>query len=118
MHTGEILEDLKNDDPQLQDSAIIKLQQIGSAEAIQILTACLDNTKWREEAKWQGPSGETAEGRNIYEPVSFLAAKALASIIPGAPPPPDGPMTSEFVTQLKSWLEGNKNHHLKGDISS
>jgi len=117
MYTDQILKDLKSNDPQLQDSAIRQLKQTGSDEAIQILAECLNYVKWREKPEWRGPSQEAAEGRVIYEPLSFLAAEALASIIPAAPRQPERLLTAEFVIQMKLWWEQNKDHYQQEDKS-
>ena len=72
------MQELASDDPVIQNNAINKLEQIGTHQAIIILVDCMDYTKWRQakgfDPNWRNQIGEHLQGRNIYEPLSYMAA--------------------------------------------
>jgi hypothetical protein len=116
------IEELGNDDPEVQDDAIKKLEKIGDHYAIIALVKCLDDNKWRQakgfDPNWRGPQGESLQGRNVYEPLSYLASKALARLVPN-PPVNLGkePITMEHVKKWKTWWEKNRSYYMEGDKS-
>lgn len=112
-----ILEELNSDDPEIQDNAIKKLETIGDNQSIIELVKCLDDNKWRQakgfDPNWRGPQGERLQGRNIYEPINYMAAKSLARIIPEPPvSPSENQINLEHIKKWKQWWNENKNHYI------
>jgi hypothetical protein len=112
-----LLKELKNDDPEIQDAAIRKIEEAGGREAIIALAKYLDHNQWRQakgfDVNWRGPKGERLEGRNVYEPLSHLAAKALARLIPNPPVSPGETLiTTEHVEEWKTWWKENKMQYI------
>lgn len=119
MRLNEIEAALQSDDPATQDRAIATLEEIGSAEAIRVLAGCLEYEAWRQEKgfdpDWRGPGGERLQGRSIYEPLSHLAAKALARLIPDPPVSPGTePITEAEIREWRKWWAENEDRYGAG----
>ena len=118
-----ILKNLESDLPEIQDKAIQQLEQMGTPEAVVILARCLDKREWRQEKGFdpqqRGPKGERPLGREVYEPLSFLAAKALARLVPNPPvPPKETFITEEYIEAWKAWWAENRSEYDSGGQKS
>jgi HEAT repeat protein len=112
----EILKNLESGDPVLQDAATRALEQIGDNRAVVILALCLDRGSWRQskgfDPEWRGPHGERPQGRVVYEPLSYVAAKALARIVPDPSPGHDQqPITDDLIDRWKEWWATHRNRY-------
>jgi len=117
-----LTDELNSDDPNIQDDAIRKLEELGTDHAIATLAGCLDHNKWRQakgfDPERRGPNGELPQGRLIYEPLSYMALRSLSRMISGAPTVPmDRPLSDEDVINWKSWWSENKNSFVKKNLS-
>jgi hypothetical protein len=120
MPLDELSRALGSDDPQVQDDAVRRLEALGGSQAISLLAACLDQGAWRQakgfDPDWRGPAGERLQGRIIYEPLSYLAVRALVGLVPDPPAPPlSDPLTDEDVRRWKAWWERNRERYTSGD---
>jgi len=117
MHFAELRQALASDDPDVQDEAIRRLEELGGAQAISLLAACLDERSWRQQKgfdpDWRGPHGERLQGRMVYEPLSHLAIRALARLVPDPPSTVPDLVTEEDVVRWKEWWELNRSKYEK-----
>jgi hypothetical protein len=62
-----------------------------------------------------GPKGERLQGDLVYEPVSLVAAKALAKLVETPPVPPVGKekkfYTDDDVKKWQKWWKKNKKQY-------
>ena len=123
MAINSILKQLTDDDPLVQNTAVNALEQLGNKEAVTILVKLLDDTKWRG-AKGFDPNarlstGEAPQGRNIYEPLGYLALQSLERLIPASSFAPLRLfVTDDDLQRWKLWWNENQKSILNEDISS
>jgi hypothetical protein len=99
---------LTSGDPELEDAGIRALEQFGSDRAIAVLAGCLNRKSWRQskgfDPSWRGPKGERLQGRVVYQPLSHMAARALARMVPDPPIGHDqDPMTEDVIERWRLW---------------
>lgn len=110
----EILSELNSDTPKVQDDAIKKLSYVRNNKSIKALVQLLDDpqfTKYRS-LKGSGTNGKQDEkprlDRALYEPLSYMAMKALANIVPNPPIDPKTQPTKDHIQKWQHWWENNK----------
>lgn len=120
MLVEKIMTQLHSNDPQIQEEAIKQLELFSPPIAIPLLAKCLDDTSWRtnKDVDWRSSTGEVPEGRNLYEPLSYLAVRVLARIVPNSPiDPKDQPVTITHVEKMRNWWKKNKDFYVEGGAS-
>lgn len=104
---AEILNELKSDDPAVQDNAVKKLTYVGGYESIRALINLLDDSAWREmkgfDPNRRGPKGEAPQGDVAFLPLGYMAMLALSQIAPNPPVPAGTAPKAEHIPLWRKW---------------
>jgi hypothetical protein len=112
-----IIERLKSEDPATQLNAVQDAAYVDGRDMIAALAELLNVTNGYQSVTSGelGPKGERLQGDLVYEPVSLVAAKALAKLVETPPVPPVGKekkfYTDDDVKKWQKWWEKNKKQY-------
>jgi hypothetical protein len=116
---AQIVNQLQANDPAVKSAGIEELTYIGGNGAIRALAGLLyDPTSWSSEQGFKpearGPRGERPIGREVYEPPSYEAMRALAKIVADPPQPAPSATDEERLQVWRSWWEAHRNQYEAG----
>jgi hypothetical protein len=110
----EIVNELSSEDPSLQDDAFRKLAYVGGSLAVKTVALFLTDTKydsWREMKQEPVPDGQKHMDVVGFEPLSWMAVRVLAEILPDPVTTPGRTPTKESVQKWREWWEANKSKY-------
>lgn len=115
---AKIIAALGDKSPTTQLMAIQDAENVGGRDMIVALATLLsDDTGYRSaSSQSSGPKGERIQGDVVFEPVSVVAAKAMAQLIEAPPVPPIGKnkttYTKKDVDEWRKWWAKNKGRYM------